>query len=63
MKTPLEKHYSGNKSKRFWSRVNALNEVDLKAYGLGVRLQNLEEEVLKYIHGAERKLAEGEARS
>ena len=44
-------HYSGEKSLKFWWRVNSIKKPRwYAAYAMGVRLQNLEEEVLKFIN-------------
>ncbi len=47
-------HYSGRKSKKFWKRVNKLNERQGELYSLGVALQNLEEFVLILLDDAEK---------
>ena len=47
-------HYSGDGSKQFWSRVNALSEKEMAAvYALGCDLQVMEEKVLKALYAAE----------
>lgn len=47
----LDLHYSGELSTGFWNIVNTLpKEKRLGAYSLGVALQNLEGQVLKFIH-------------
>lgn len=49
-----DRHYSGDKSEQFWSRVNALKGKNAKVlYSLGCELQNLEEFVLKLLQRAE----------
>lgn len=47
-------HYSGDNSKAFWERVNALEERWGELYALGVALQNLEGQVLRALVDAER---------
>jgi len=58
-KAKLNRHYSGNHSKRFWSRVNAINHAAYKdgAYLLGCSLQDLESRVLQFLENAEAILA------
>lgn len=53
----MKPKYSGDKSKRFWQRVNAVkDEFRRKAlYQLGVDLQNLEEDVLRKLKAARKK--------
>jgi len=44
-------HYSGEKSHKFWRRVNSFRGENWEdAYAMGVKLQNLEEKVLKFIN-------------
>ena len=44
-------HYSGDKSRKFWKRVNSLRGKDWDAaYAMGVMLQNLEGSVLREIN-------------
>ncbi len=48
------RHYSGKRSKRFWSRVNALPESSSSTlYYSGVLLQDMEWRVLKWLELAE----------
>ena len=48
----LKHRYSRWRSKRFWKKINAIKNTELwdKAYGLGVQLQNQEEECLRRIN-------------
>ena len=47
----LKPRYSGEKSGAFWKRVNSNKKPRwYAAYAMGVRLQNLEEEVLRFIN-------------
>ena len=47
----LKPRYSGESSHKFWRRVNSLKGENWDAaYAMGVRLQNLEEEVLRFIN-------------
>jgi hypothetical protein len=50
-KKKLKLHYSGKESKRFWDIINNKLPPDNQdaAYSLGVALQNLEGQVIKYI--------------
>jgi len=57
----VERHYSGNHSKRFWDRVKRIeNESDREtAYMLGVVLQEQEERILHFIETARREAGNG----
>ena len=53
------KSYSGEseKSKDFWSRINALQQPEkTELYACGVLLQNMEETVVKWLNNAEFKM-------
>jgi hypothetical protein len=54
----LTHQYSGPgpHSREFWRRVNALGRRKGELYGLGVALQVLEEQVIKTLADAERRL-------
>lgn len=63
-KTKLDRHYSGTKSREFWSRINAstgvrcltkLDDPRLHLYRLGVVLQDLEQAVLLKLEDCERQ--------
>lgn len=58
---PMKRHYTGNHSKRFWTRVNKLprNQHGEAAYMLGVVLQEVEERALKFLEFAEARMAAG----
>lgn len=44
------RHYSGDKSRKFWDRINSLPEPHrVIAYTLGVVLQNVETDILRLI--------------
>jgi hypothetical protein len=49
---PLRPHYSGDRSTKFWNRVNSIKDQRLwkRAYQAGCRLQNLEEKVLGLVN-------------
>ena len=49
--------YSGDLSVKFWERINALERGTKRdfLYSLGCELQNLEGELLKQLHAAERE--------
>jgi cystathionine beta-lyase/cystathionine gamma-synthase len=55
VKPKLKRHYSGNHSKRFWNRLNAIDHVAYKdaAYLLGCTMQDLEARVLQFVENAE----------
>jgi hypothetical protein len=53
-------HYSGEGSRQFWDRINAIKDENemLRVYGIGCALQNFEELVLsdlRAVEAAERK--------
>lgn len=55
----LRSHYSGDYSRRFWTRVNALRGDDHAAvYALGVALQDLEGRTLNWLRNSELKARE-----
>ncbi len=49
----MKKRYSGNKSKKFWKKINLLRNKSISdwnvAYSLGCRLQETEGVILKQI--------------
>lgn len=52
----MKPRYSGDKSVKFWHRVNRLPEPRRsEAYSLGVALQNLEGQVLRTLLNLEQK--------
>lgn len=53
-KKQIKYRYSGEQSKQFWKRINALpNEADRQElYSLGVMLQNMESFVLKQLNSS-----------
>jgi hypothetical protein len=53
----MKPRYSGDKSKRFWKQINALNNHGQwkELYSIGVHLQNLESEALKMLKAARKK--------
>ena len=53
-------HYSGPASSRFWRRVNALNPLSLqrRIYSMGCALQAKEEQTIKALREAERRVCE-----
>ena len=56
-RSTMKPRYSGDKSKRFWRRVNAIeNEAERKVlYQLGRELQSLEEDVVRKLKAARKK--------
>jgi hypothetical protein len=56
-KTKLEPRYSGDKSKKFWKRINAIPRIEghLLLYTLGCALQDLEGRVLGALEDAEKR--------
>ena len=49
-------HYSGRKSIKFWRRINVLRGSDRdRLYELGVKLQNLEHDVMDELFKAEQE--------
>lgn len=58
-KPPFKASYSGEKSKSFWRRINAIRgEAHSEAYTLGVVLQNIEGDCLRFIELAEHRAHE-----
>lgn len=55
----LTRHYSGNHSKRFWDRVNALDHAAYQdgAYIMGCALQEFELRVIQFVENAEKIIA------
>ncbi len=53
----MKKRYSGDKSIKFWKRINSFEDRKLhgKLYGLGCDLQNLEDAMFAALECAERK--------
>ena len=45
----MKPKYSGDKSRKFWKKVNALKKDQSRMYALGCALQNLEEYVLEML--------------
>ena len=59
MKKKLRPCYSGNLSREFWERVNALPQPDQQVlYACGCLLQNLEGSVLQWLENAELRARE-----
>ena len=46
----LEEQYSGKNSEAFWEVVHLVDDEDSTLYALGVKLQDLEGEVLKKLN-------------
>ena len=60
MSSKLGRRYSGLLSRKFWARVNRLPADEQQAtYVMGCMLQDLEERVLRYLTGAETRVAAG----
>lgn len=56
-KKPLKPHYSTQKSKEFWNRINTLpGKKQDTLYACGVLLQNLEGTVLQWLNNAEQEI-------
>jgi hypothetical protein len=52
----VKPRYSGDKSRKFWARINALPDSQhSKAYSLGVVLQNVEGDILRMLDLCERE--------
>lgn len=59
----MKPRYSGNLSRNFWNRVNALGNIERRAlYACGVLLQDLEGKVLLWLDNAERAAARKQAK-
>jgi len=48
-----DKYYSGENSKEFWDRIDALKDRHGELYTVGVILQELESRVLRLLESAE----------
>ncbi len=64
MRKKQDYHYSGDGSKKFWKRVNALNQYQFEdkweqLYRMGCVLQNLEELVIEDLIRAEQRAGQG----
>ena len=57
MRIKLDCHYSGDKSRAFWSRINKLTPESKRDafYSVGCILQNLEQDVLWQLRLAEKE--------
>jgi len=50
----MKRYYSGDRSRKFWKKINKYNDKKYHLYRLGCQLQNLEEQILAVLEHKER---------